>query len=120
VREHPFNAASPFSDARAGSAAERLVTLRAGPETWGEFRTPSLRNVARTAPYMHQGQFATLEAVVRFYSTMEGAVATGHHQETVLRPLNLTDAEIADLVAFLGSLDGEDVPEELRRPPSER
>lgn len=120
VRANPFNAASSFSDAPNGPAAERLATLRAGAETWGEFRTPSLRNVTRTAPYMHQGQFATLDAVVRFYSTMQGALAQGHHQETVLRPLNLSDEEIADLVAFLGSLDGEDVPDELRRPPPER
>lgn len=117
VREHPFNATSRFSDARAGEAAERLATVRSAPEMWGEFKTPSLRNVGRTAPYMHQGQFPTLEAVVRFYSTMEGALPVGHHQETVMQPLNLSEQEIADLVAFLSSLDGEDVDAELRRPP---
>ncbi|MCC6407812.1 MAG: c-type cytochrome [Planctomycetes bacterium] len=119
VREAPFNAASRFSDAPDGDVAQRLATVRSGPEMWGEFKTPSLRNVGRTAPYMHQGQFATLEAVVRFYSTMEGALAVGHHQETVMQPLQLTDAEIEDLVAFLRSLDGADVADELQRAPSD-
>ncbi|MCK6448443.1 MAG: cytochrome-c peroxidase [Planctomycetes bacterium] len=120
VKEHPFNAASRFSDARDGDAALRLSTVRSAPEMWGEFKTPSLRNVARTAPYMHEGQFTTLEQVVRFYSTMEGALPVGHHQETILQPLGLTDVEIADLVEFLRTLDGTDPPEELRRPPGAR
>ena len=68
-------------------------------------RTPSLRNVARTAPYMHDGRFATLDAVVDFYNTLDGAVALDHHREAVLRPLGLTAEQKADLVAFLRSLD---------------
>jgi len=67
-------------------------------------RTPSLRNVARTAPYMHQGQFKTLEEVVRFYSTLEGAQRTGHHQELTLTPAEFTPEEERDLIAFLRSL----------------
>ena len=50
---------------------------------------------------MHQGQFATLRDVVRFYSTLEGALPPGHHQERILRPLQLTEGELDDLVAFL-------------------
>lgn len=72
---------------------------------WGEFRTPSLRNVAQTAPYMHDGSLATLEDVVRHYSDldMERLHTNG---ESLLQPLNLSEQEIQDLVAFLESLTG--------------
>lgn len=100
-----FNAAGRYSDDPSGARAQLTMALTDDPALWGTVRTPSLRNVARTAPYMHEGQFETLEEVVRFYSTLEGALAD-HHGERVLEPLALSDAEIADLVAFLESLDG--------------
>lgn len=112
-----FRADSPHSDARQGERARELAHLAPVDEDWGRFKTPSLRNVARTGPYMHTGQFATLHDVVRFYSTLEGAAARGHHGEAVLRPLNLTDSEIDDLVAFLGTLEGEPPPDHLLRAP---
>jgi len=70
---------------------------------FGEFRVPSLRNVARTAPYMHNGSLATLADVVRHYSelNLERLHADG---ESVLKPLKLSAEESADLVAFLESL----------------
>ncbi len=76
-------------------------------EDWGKFRTPSLREVSRTAPYMHNGSLATLEDVVRFYN--EGG---GPNQTAGLEPLNLTDEEIGQLVAFLESLSSEPIPVE--------
>lgn len=103
---HPFNAAGEFSDDRDGEVARRTLQLRRSSETWGQMKTPTLRNVAESAPYMHAGQFASLEEVVRFYSTLEGQVQAGHHRETILQPLNLTEEEIHDLVAFLESLTG--------------
>jgi cytochrome c peroxidase len=117
VLEDPFNAQGAYSDAREGQAIEHLRFLRKNPELWGAFRTPSLRNVARTPPYMEQGQLADLDAVLRFYSTREGAAPAGHHQETVLQPLNLSAMEIAELKAFLLSLDEQQVSEEWRSPP---
>jgi len=104
VREDPFNAGGAHSDERDGEAADFVSLLTSDADQFGEIRTPSLRNVARTAPYMHQGQFATLEEVVRFYSTLEGAQRTGHHQELTLKPAEFTAAEEEDLVAFLRSL----------------
>jgi cytochrome c peroxidase len=112
-----FRADSQHSDARDGERARELAHLAPVDEDWGRFKTPSLRNATRTAPYMHTGQFATLRDVVRFYSTLDGAAARGHHGETVLQPLNLSDAEIDDLVAFLGTLEGELPPEHLLRAP---
>lgn len=75
----------------------------------GKFKVPSLRNVARTAPYMHDGRFATLEEVVAHYSSGVRRTPTldpnlAKHPEGGLQ---LTPAEQADLVAFLKTLDDE-------------
>ena len=118
VRADPMNAAGPHSDAREGSQARISSTLANSPERWGEFRTPSLRNAAATPPYMHDGQFATLAQVVRFYSTLEGAVSLDHHRETVLRKLGLSEAEQSDLVAFLESLGGSPPAAPWGQPPA--
>jgi cytochrome c peroxidase len=77
--------------------------VEASHRHFGEFKVPGLRQVARTAPYMHDGQLATLEAVVRHYSTLnlERLHADG---EQVLRPLHLSPQEEQDLVAFLRTL----------------
>jgi cytochrome c peroxidase len=112
----PFNAAGAFSDEREGERARDLAQLQTGPQNWGTFRTPSLRNVSRTAPYMHAGQLASLADVLHFYSTREGARPAGHHGERVLRPLELTSAEQADLESFLRSLDGGAVDPSWTRP----
>jgi cytochrome c peroxidase len=69
----------------------------------GSFKTPSLRNVALTAPYFHDGSAATLDDVVRFYN--EGG-RPNLNREWDLDPLDLSDAEQRDLVAFLKSLTG--------------
>lgn len=114
-----FNSAGPYSDDPDGARARRVQRLRLSTESFGEFRTPGLRNLVSRAPYMHAGQFPDLESVVRFYSTLEGAAGRSHHQELVLAPLNLTEAEISDLVSFLESLEGRPLPPELtRKPPS--
>ncbi|HEX7901960.1 MAG TPA: cytochrome c peroxidase [Planctomycetota bacterium] len=114
LRGDPFNGSGPHSDARA-EGARKLEFLSDLPETWGQFKTPSLRNVARTAPYMHQGQFATLRDVVRFYSTLRPSFRAGHQESGVLAPLRLDGDEIDALVAFLESLS--DADPALPRPP---
>mgnify|MGYP002622548087 CR=1 FL=1 len=117
LKQNPFNAGGPFSDTIDGPTAKRLRFLAKSPDLWGAFKTPSLRNVARTAPYMHQGQFASLRDVLEYYSTLEGAVVMGHHPETVLKPLFLSDEEIDDLIAFLESLTDESLDPTLLRAP---
>ena len=116
VCDDPFNAQGEFSDARAGDGALALETLERTPQNFGEYRTPSLRNVALTAPYMHEGQMKSLAEVVNFYSTLEGATPVGHHQEQVLQPLKLAANEAADLVAFLECLTGAPPPAALLAP----
>ena len=70
----------------------------------GAFKTPTLREVARTAPYMHDGSLATLEDVVEFYS---GGGRPNRHLDISIRGLNLTADEKRVLAAFLRSLSGQ-------------
>ena len=70
----------------------------------GLMRTPTLREVSNTAPYMHDGQLATLEEVVAFYNMGGGPVES---KDAKLKPLGLTDREQADLVEFLKTLSGD-------------
>lgn len=76
------------------------------PEDRWAYKTPSLRNVSRTFPYMHDGSIPTLEAVVEYYN--KGGVPNDALSAKI-RPLGLSEAEKKDLVAFLKSLDGDDV-----------
>lgn len=70
-----------------------------------EFKTPSLREVARTAPYMHDGSLATLEDVVAHYAG--GIEKRPSLAPTLVKDLTLTEGEKADLVAFLRALSSE-------------
>jgi cytochrome c peroxidase len=70
----------------------------------GAFRTPSLRNVAKTAPYMHDGSLKTLREVVDFYV---GGGNSNTQLDKEIRPLKLSAQERNDLIAFLESLTGE-------------
>ncbi len=89
-----------------------LYALTADEADRGKFRTPSLLEVARTAPYMHGGVFESLSEVVEFYNAGGG---TSDNKDAALRPIGLTASEAADLVAFLESLaspaDVVDIPE---------
>jgi cytochrome c peroxidase len=71
------------------------------------FKTPTLRDVARRGPYMHDGSVATLEKVVELYD--KGGIARPSRAETI-RPLGLSDSEKTDLIAFLRTLDGAPQP----------
>ena len=69
----------------------------------GAFKTPSLREVALSGPYMHDGSLATLKDVVEFYD--EGGEPNPWLDED-MQSLDLTEIEKADLVSFLGALNG--------------
>jgi cytochrome c peroxidase len=73
-------------------------------EDWGAFKTPTLRDVARTAPYMHDGSLKTLDDVVEFYD--KGGIANRNLDEK-LKPLHLTVDEKRALVEFMKALSGE-------------
>lgn len=73
------------------------------PEDLHRFKTPTLREIERTAPYMHDGRFATLEDVVEHYNRGGDDTPT---RSPEIRQLGLTEEQRADLVAFLRALDG--------------
>jgi cytochrome c peroxidase len=71
----------------------------------GKFKTPGLRNIAVTAPYMHNGMFKTLEEVVEYYNDPKKIVENPINIDDALKkPLNLTQREKNDLIAFLKTL----------------
>lgn len=74
-------------------------------EDIGKFKVPGLRNIAMTAPYMHDGSFKTLRAVIDYYDNPHAAMPDGINRDTVLaKPLGLTEMEKQDLEAFLHAL----------------
>ncbi len=73
---------------------------------FGTFVTPSLREVSKTAPYMHNGMMTTLEAVVDFYNSGGGEAK---NKDSRIKPLGLSTGEKSALVAFLNSLSGDDL-----------
>ena len=86
---------------RLSATGTRHVALE--HRNFGEFKVPSLRNLALTAPYMHNGSLATLRDVVRHYSEISPD-RLHSDGEAILKPLKLTERETEDLVAFLESL----------------
>lgn len=106
----------PFDAGAGGLAPSRALR--------GAFKTPSLRNIERTAPYMHAGQFTTLRDVLRFYNDRPGhAAPQGERLQidwrmALRRPL-LSERDIDDVIAFLSTLTDESMmPAIPRRVPS--
>ncbi len=95
-----FSCTGRFSDAGPDDCEELRFTVTEGEELVRAFKTPSLRNVAGRAPFMHAGQIATLPEVLAHYNRAPTPPA-GHSE---LRPLRLTKRELAQLEAFLATL----------------
>jgi cytochrome c peroxidase len=91
-----------YKDGKYADVGRYAVTK--DPRDLGAFKTPGLRSVALTPPYLHDGSEATLEDVVRLYD--RGGIANPHLDRLML-PLNLSDREIADIVEFLKALTGQ-------------
>jgi cytochrome c peroxidase len=113
--ENEFNCLGTYSDASPEHDCTELKFIKTtGHELISAFRTPTLRSLARTAPYFHAGQFATLADLLHFYNEPPEA-AEGHSE---LRPLGLTKRELKQLEAFLLALDSPTaVPAELLASP---
>jgi cytochrome c peroxidase len=115
VLADPFNCLGAYSDAKPGQCGELRFMKPEGEQLVRAFKPPSLRNVAERAPYMHAGQFTSLEQVLAHYNRAPASPA-GHSE---LKPLNLSDTEIAQLIAFLKSLSGPlATTPELLKPPA--
>ena len=83
-----------------------LYEITENPGDRWKYRTPSLRNVALTAPYMHDGSLSSLEAVIEFYN--QGGIDNTLRDPRV-RPLELSTEEVGQLLAFLNALTGDNV-----------
>jgi cytochrome c peroxidase len=84
-----------------------LYEITENPADRWKFRTPTLRNVALSAPYMHDGSLGTLREVIEFYR--DGGIDNAL-LDPLLLPLDLNEAEIESLLAFLLALTGSNVP----------
>jgi cytochrome c peroxidase len=103
LQANPFNLLGPHNDDASRKSAAKTRQISLEHRNFGEFKVPGLRNVALTAPYMHNGSLATLADVVWHYS--EISPDRPHSDgEILLKPLHLNSAEASDLVAFLESL----------------
>ncbi len=114
-----FNRLTPHNDDRSGANAVSTQHVTLNLEAYGAFKVPGLRNVALTAPYMHNGSLTNLRDVVGHYSGIDAvkmhlAVPHQHAEpgepvaqraaDSILRPLNLSSAQIDEIVAFLETL----------------
>jgi cytochrome c peroxidase len=126
LSRNQFSGSGAFSDDQNGGKA-KLAGLTQDPSQVGAFRTPTLRNVAQTAPYMHTGRMATLAEVIEFYDAGGGNIvppsppdggtpdggAPPPTKDPLLSPLGLTADEKAALVEFLKTLTGQAIPAHL-------
>lgn len=100
--EDEFNCLGPYSGADPASCGELRFIKKSGLELVAAFRTPSLRNIAASGgPYMHNGDFPTLRSVLEHYNEARATLISDD-----LEPLGLSDAQFAELEAFLRALDG--------------
>jgi cytochrome c peroxidase len=100
VAADPFNCLGKFRDGDDKACTAMRSISAQGPELRRAYKTPSLRGVADRPPYMHAGQFATLEAVID-HDARAPEAASGHSE---LKPLTLDDHERSELIAFLRTL----------------
>jgi len=116
----PFNRAGAFSDRRDDAQLRALVI---GDRDLGAFKTPTLRNVSKTAPYMHDGVYGNLRDVVEHYNAGGETGGYAGTREVTIEPLLLDAREVDDLVELLRALDDDaplpssDFPEGLTSPP---
>lgn len=118
LQKNAFLRNSTWSDDTSDMSRQRYI----GPSVAetipaGAWRTPSLRDIALTAPYMHDGVFGTLEQVIDHYDRGGGAADAVGVPAPQMRPLFLSDEDKSDLVEFLKTLTGEALPADVRGAP---
>jgi cytochrome c peroxidase len=112
VQSDEFNCLGPFSDAKATLCQELRFMATDDPSMEGAFKTPSLRNVSLRPPYMHAGQFATIEDVIAHYvrapAAFVGQTELAHdgNGNSMRKPIRLSEQEAKALASFLGTLSG--------------
>jgi cytochrome c peroxidase len=107
-----FNCLGPFSDAKASQCQELRFMATDDTSLEGAFKTPGLRDVALRPPYMHAGQFASIEEVIAHYGRAPVALvghtelAHGGSGHSERKPIRLSEQEVKALAAFLATLSG--------------
>jgi cytochrome c peroxidase len=102
----PFNCLGAFSDAKPDACRELRFLRRDHIDAEsGKFKTPTLRGLGQSAPYMHDGRFPTLAAVIDHYREPPPNPPNGANGHELL-PFTLSVEESEALTAFLGTLDG--------------
>lgn len=116
IASDPFNGVGPYSDDPVQGQVFLDALEPQSEDMQGRFRVPTVRDAARSAPYLHDGSIATLAELIDFYD----AGGTGIPDEELagskdpaMVPLGLTNAEKADLIAFIEALTGDDIPAAL-------
>lgn len=103
VQSDRFNLAGSYNTNTVETDIQKTLTVKLGQVNFGQWRTPGLRNLVSTAPYMHDGSLATLRDVVDAYADIDPARL--HAQgEAILKPQDWTEQQRQDLVSFLQSL----------------
>jgi cytochrome c peroxidase len=116
-----FNCTSPWSDApdKAGCEVNELLSSGAAPDpaALGAFKTPSLRSVSLTAPYLHTGTLGSLEEVIDLYDRGGDASGFSGSVDGNIHQLHLSEQEKAALTDFLQALEGQPLPRSLLTDP---
>ena len=105
AKANDFNCMGPYlKQTMPSEACGELVFAETEQSEWvGAFKTPTLRNLAYTAPFGHDGRFSALRDILQHYNTLDVKPAVGHREES-LQALNLKPPEMEALLAFLHSL----------------
>ncbi len=103
VRQDPYNLPGRYNGTEVDHEIIKTRTVKLGQVNFGQWRTPSLRNLTTTAPYMHDGSIESIRAVVDSYADIDPD-RLHSNGESILKPLNLSEQDRRDLVAFLESL----------------
>ena len=117
LKRNGFRRDSDWSDSKGDRSRQAYYDMTVDSVRKGSWRTPSLRDVALTAPYMHNGSLRSLEEVVDHYNQGGSSVAPGARSAQI-RPLHLSPQEKGDLIEFLKTLTGKPLPAELRTAPT--
>lgn len=107
IKDDPFNRNGAFSESKTDAhfAAFASLTDDQLADLDGLFKTPSLRNVSKTAPYMHDGVYADLWAVVNHYDFGGESGNYAGEKDPAISPLLLSDGDLDDLIEFLQALE---------------
>jgi cytochrome c peroxidase len=99
-----FNANSQYCDTNKKDFIKKVDFIYKSYEFRNQFKTPTLRNIEKTYPYMHTGQYENLREVINHYNTISNKVEVNQHKEILLSSLSLSESEINDLLEFLKTL----------------